>query len=806
MKKLISSVVIAAILICALSTCIFAYSSPTSTLNIREDNSYSVGDINSDGAVNSLDAYALKSYIASFDTDISVDAADFNADGSANAVDVFYLKCIFTEIKSVSDFENGFPIYSLKIAGNTVDNYDIVVAADTDTSTSNAYLSALILQTYIEKGCGYNMVISFGESTKKFGIYYHQLDFGSAQAEKLELGVENYLYRIENGDLHIYGTVRGCMYATYEIIENHLGFRFYSDKNTYVYNARTVDIPADTDVYFRVPYEFRFSGGTVANSNALYQYYYALGCNGTPIYTGGEEKDGYSVGPRFILGHSFGYFRNIQSVPMPAEGDLQKRLSQKYINGNQANSNTDPTSYNEWQPCCSADEAYYEMFNGLLEITQMIQSWGSQNRYSDDTALVSSYAMTWSINDALTSCICKPCRAKVNGDTVKLTSSALKCIEKNYTGDYSIENGKITFKKEGVSGLFTDFCNRAAKEITTEYRGHDYTYGDGGDFESLHELDPEIRTVYENMQLNMIIYNHTVPESVRPLSNIQIMYVSHGCYNHVLGTGECGDGKTVLNGSNIEDDYAIKAWGEICNESGASIWYYSHGVNYACTLCDSPNVTDFYWNAKYIRQCGFNGILFEGYTAGQKYETTFENLKGYLASKMAFNPDMTYDEFTLLCKEWMYMYYGDGFDEVYQYMLLLEAAGDAAPCWTNNHDRPFDQYEPSYIKAHYEEMRELVMTAISKASDSYEEANCRNLLVSCDFLGLSACYKDMYTNGTDESKKLYEERYTNLYNYIVDNSISTYRDEIYPYPATVDCSSDPMVQFIGFASWRGIDY
>lgn len=808
MKKLITLILCIATLMSVLSVGVFAApADEIDTLPFRDDGTYELGDINSDGNMNAIDANVLRRYIIEPETEICIDAADINADGKASAKDVFYIKSFLSGANDIADYKGDRPVYALTIAGNSIADYDIVVPAGTDTETSNAYLSAKIMKTYIRKAAGASLSIVMGETTKAHGIYYHQYEYGTEECNDLGLGMDDFKYKVIDGDLHIYASVRGSMYATYSVLENYLGLRFYNNKYTYAYDKRVADIPADTDVSVTVPYEFRFAGSSVADSNAYYTYYTAIGCNGINIWMGGTQKDGYLCGPRFAIGHSFGYFKAIQSVPMPEGTDLQKQLSDKYVLGNK----TEPMNQN-WQPCCSTDESYYRMYNGMLELAQMVQTWGA-NIYTDDNAVKGLYAMSFSINDSLNTCTCMTCSRKIAGGTVKMKgdAEAVKHNLREYSGEYTIgdtDNKRnttaVTFKEEGISGLFLDFCNRAAREITTEYHGNDFTYGEGGDFTTLRQLDPRIRTVYEVMDLNMIIYDHFVPATVRPESNIQIMYVSHGCYNHVLGSGECGDRKTTLNDSNATDEKSMVEWAKMCNEAGASIWYYSHGVNYACNLAPSPNVTDFYYNAKFVRECGFNGILYEGEYAGKR--ANFEDLKAYLAAKMAFNPDMTYDEFTAMVKEYMYMFYGDGYEEVYEYMLLQTACGDAAPCWTNNHDRPFDQYEPSAVKKNYEEMRNLILTAIEKAQDSYAEEHCRNLLVSCEFLGLSASYKDMYVNGTADSRKTYEERYTDMYNYIKDNNLPVYSGDVYQLPDEIDFSSDPMTQFISFASWRGVEY
>ncbi len=93
-------------------------------------------------------------------------------------------------------------------------------------------------------------------------------------------------------------------------------------------------------------------------------------------------------------------------------------------------------------------------------------------------------------------------------------------------------------------------------------------------------------------------------------------------------------------------------------------------------------------------------------------------------------------------------------------------------------------------------MRDEVLAALAEASDSSEIRRCRLLLMNCDFLGLSALYDDMYTNGTEASRKLYKERYDEMYKIMKDEYVIASRD--YPgefqIPASPDYSSSPCMQ------------
>ena len=137
-------------------------------------------------------------------------------------------------------------------------------------------------------------------------------------------------------------------------------------------------------------------------------------------------------------------------------------------------------------------------------------------------------------------------------------------------------------------------------------------------------------------------------------------------------------------------------------------------------------------------ECGVSGVFYEG--DGRWFTYNFEMLKEYLAAQMAWNPDMTEEEYVGHMKEYLHMYYGEGYEELYQYILMQNEAGDRAGCWINNFDRPRQMYDFAYLDEHYEEMRALVVAAREKAEYDWQKNNMDMLLVCCDFLGLSCVH------------------------------------------------------------------
>ncbi len=724
MKKLLSIILCAAFvfsLACTASAQIFVY-----------DETYTLGDADGDGEQNGKDALAIKATVAGLEGySLIEDAADFNGDGVVDAKDSYLMKTCLSGTNSFDTLEGDRQIYKLTIGGYDISDYTIVIPVDTDGEKDNHHYAAMELHSYIRETTGVNLPISRGGYDTPKAIVFDPVEVDSAEAKELGLGLEGYIYSVEDGILTISGTLRGNMYAVYEIVEDHLGVRFYSDERSYVYKNRTVDIPEGTYKYFVPTLNFRHVCHTFTVAGAE-DYYFPRRLNGTNLYAYNDTYHGTLTGTIFLQSHSFVEQWQMGTGKMPDEsfGTLAERLNAKWQSG-------ELKDWQTWQPCASVDSVYQTLFSGLVDFCRLMECRGYDlsQRYEYYT-----YNMSFAINDNANFCTCRLCNK--------------------------------TKKTEGYSGLYLEMGNKAARDIQEYYPG---------------------------MKITVTLYDYTVPATIRPTENIIISYVAHACNNHILGTGGCGDDHTYLGRNNLEDETAMKVWAQMCKEAGAEIWHFTWPVNYHYWLAPSPSVIDLYYNYDFlVNECGFTGILYEG--AGATYN--FETLKAYLAAKLMWDTDMTYDEFIGHMKEYLYMHYGPGYEYIYEYILMQNEAGDLAGCYSNNHGRPFDMYSHEYLRENYDEMRGLILKAIELCERDDSEYHLRTLLACCDFMGLASSYKAMYVNGDSESRATYEERYTEMYNFLKENDLPISSHTVYVVPATIDFSVDPMTQFYINGSWE----
>ncbi|MCI8611596.1 MAG: DUF4838 domain-containing protein [Clostridiales bacterium] len=722
MKKLISCMLLLGMLSGMLSIGIAAH-------DFVVDDTFTLGDVNGDGVADPTDALEVARYLADVEgANVIQDAADMDADGQVSAYDALQFKMCIAGAKNFSDYEktgNGEALYNFTIAGNPIDSYSLVVPEnlpdDTDENKNvygmNAYFAAKEMRKYIQTATGVDVPIVKGTWTTPGAIAFHIED------ETGELGIEGYIYTVEDGQLHIYGTRRGCMYAVYDILEEYLGYRFYNSDETMLYKKRTADIPEG--VYEKkIPLmSFREVGQTFKNRDEYSFPRKINGSNSTYSY-----YNGTSTGPHFINAHSFQYQWQMYSGPVAPEG-TERPLSYRYENGDKSRGDL------VWNPCFTDDTIYEQLFEGLVLIAKMItEEWGS-HIFRPETS-----SLSFSPND-----------------TDGSTGIMCKCA-----------NCATIYAESGLMGAIVNMANRAAVDIQEYYPG---------------------------MKIMCGMYEHAMPNNIYPDKNLIIYYWGTGCNNHLVGSGDCGDNVNLLGKSNTLDEKCLKAWGDACAETGAELWFWYYPVTYSYYLVGCPNIINIYNDLKFlVEECHVTGFYHEG--GGEDYN--FEALKAYLSARMMEDPDMTEEEFIGILKEYLYMYYGGGYEELYQYILMQNEAGDRAGCFMNNYDRPRQMYDFAYIDEHYEEMRTLLTEARQKAKTAEQETRIDTLLACCDFLGLSCVHHRYYKNGTEESRALYMERYDNMYNYIKNNNMVVFPSEsVYKLPDTISYTEDPMYQIYG---------
>ncbi len=286
-------------------------------------------------------------------------------------------------------------------------------------------------------------------------------------------------------------------------------------------------------------------------------------------------------------------------------------------------------------------------------------------------------------------------------------------------------------------------------------------------------------TKYPGLEIYTIAYwdARNPPKYTRPHDSVVVCFCFGGCNNHAYDEiekcVECGGNQRLqnfdwqgntFNQSNAADIDYFNKWAELTNN--LYIWYY--GPNFHYYLAPAPNLFNVYNDFKFVAANGANGIYSEGSGTGVY---SFEYLRGYLGSKVAWNPFMSEEEYNELMNEYLMIYYGDGWQYIREYIELVDAASDELGCWTNNYDRPFNMNNEAYFRDNYDYLDSLFEKALAAAANDIHRNRVELCRMQCDFLGLSATYQTKYVEGTEETRAIYAERYARLYNIVESKDV-----------------------------------
>ncbi len=677
MKKLISILV----LVSVLAGC-FCITSGAEYI------SYTPGDVNGDGEINSIDSITLKKYAAGIECNVDEKSADVSGDNYVNAKDLLVLKKHLAGVRTLEElFPEGNGAVGRIVIGKTdIAEYTIVV---TNPENENMVFAAEELQKYVEMASEATLSIAQGESNAERQIVLLEDEVGT-------LGNDGFSITVCDGELTIMGgALRGTMYGVYELIEEYIGYRFYGYYDCDLWKADTVEIPEGlTDV--QIPDStYRNNSITPFHNEYTYNSVVKRKLSGSTTASSlNQAKYGYGISRTLCNAHSLDYFAN--------SGD--------FITGEQYGTYvykhclTDFTIYeDDWDEDGIVDyKSTYQMCleNMCALLDERIAS--GQKIGKEITEISCSYAPFTDY------CVCMNCR-------------------------------KIYREEKTHAGVLVDFVNRIDDELDARYPGITV-----------------ITNAYGDVR---------IPPKTRSLNNdIILLYCWNGCVNHTIESCSCSSdgvtnvvgGNSVLGSNTVEQEYYL-GWIEHCSQT--YIWYYPTNIYYSlATLSNTFNIYhDMQWFMEH-KAVGF-------YVVGTANDA-FDGLNAYLISEMMWDKDITEEEYNAMIAEYLEFYYGAGWQNIYDILRHLEAAGDSMGCYMTEFSHPMKMYSREYLIEHFDEMKALLYAALGAAEDEWQQENIMGVYATVSFLGLNSTYQTQYVDGTDAQQSAYAAEYEAWYDYV----------------------------------------
>ncbi len=389
MKKLLSYFLALCMLISVLA--LFA-------VNTEATYGYLLGDADDSLQINMKDILLTRRYVAGLTTekDINLTAADADKNTTVNLKDVLLIRkhVAGTEFLEGVNEKGTFKVGTVSIGERNITRFTIVIPDDATECMENA---AQVLKNKISAACGYTLSVTYGETSTNG----YKIRFSFDENGENALGLEGYrVYVGENGDLNIIcGSLRGPIYATYYILEEFIGYRYFPGITDFLYSSDSVNISSTLDEKEIPGYSYRAGvGGTHPIERRM---------NDTKDAQKAEV--GWRVGSLFIHAHSYAY----------QMAGYDKIYTDGYL------------PYEKTQPCLMDEETYEKIVDYNLKLLNERETGGQH--------LGEGYTqISCSPNDNTDFCKCINCKriyeieGSIGGTVFRLSNRVIEAMQEVY--------------------------------------------------------------------------------------------------------------------------------------------------------------------------------------------------------------------------------------------------------------------------------------------------------------------------------------------------------------------------------------
>ncbi len=272
----------------------------------------------------------------------------------------------------------------------------------------------------------------------------------------------------------------------------------------------------------------------------------------------------------------------------------------------------------------------------------------------------------------------------------------------------------------------------------------------------------------------MLAYAGTTkaPKVTRPRENVKIAYCFYvdraeiDCTKHSINDDGCGQ-------SYFSETF--DGWAEICPSSNIQIWYYP--LNAYDTTMTAPIISRIYDDMKYLTDNSIDCIMVCAHSSNGLINHALPN---YLCALLAWDPDITRDEFGEIVREWYFIVYGESGEYLYEYQMMCEEAGQLKTvCWSSFHKRSvMNMLDSVYMTSNTEYMWELYDRAAAVSETSRHAELVDRCMAGMMYVTVGLNYEDKYVNGTEAERELLAKRHTLAYNIFSKYRLCTYDDFI----------------------------
>ena len=288
----------------------------------------------------------------------------------------------------------------------------------------------------------------------------------------------------------------------------------------------------------------------------------------------------------------------------------------------------------------------------------------------------------------------------------------------------------------------------------------------------VNKVAAQVKKAFPEVKIDTISYADVrkPPEIVKPAENIII---------RVCATKDIA-GLTLEEGVAANLPQPVNFMKRI-NELAAitdKIYIWDYPYDYVTTNAIFPILHTLLADMRYYVDHSVKGIFINGQTDA----SDFDDLKVYLLAKIMFNPYMSAEEYETHLKEFLEGFYGDGWQALYQFILLSEAVSAKTE---------FDRWSPpqKVIPLQYDQDGKVDYTFMNKAWALFEEAKQKarggewrridKNSLQVDYYELRSLMKEGVKNGTAEEIAVWAKKNESLYRRFIKYGITRVVENVF---------------------------
>ena len=289
----------------------------------------------------------------------------------------------------------------------------------------------------------------------------------------------------------------------------------------------------------------------------------------------------------------------------------------------------------------------------------------------------------------------------------------------------------------------------------------------------VNEVAKRVKVVYPDVKIDTISYADVKkpPEIVRPEDNVIV---------RLCASKNEGAGVTLEEGAAANIPSVVDYINRINELSSAvdKIYIWDYPYDYVTTNAIFPILHTLRDDVRYYAEHSVKGMFINGQTDA----SDFDHLKIYLLSKVMFDPYMSEEDYERHLVEFLEGYYGDGWEEIYRFILLSEAVSDKYKFnrWSQpHHVIPIKRDENGQVDYTFiNQARELFAKAKEKACGGEWNRIDKNAL-QVEYYEIHSLMQESMKTASESEQEEWARKNKELYNKFIKYGITRIVENVF---------------------------